>query len=507
MPRGYRAVGRPFGRPSVMLGARSGSVRARCSAWLGALALIAPFEPQGEPGRYVVSWVREDPPRLRVEADLPIEGRELAMDATRPGSTPELDAGGWPALVLDLSAVDEGGTALALERAGDGGWRLAQEHSGRIGLRYEIDYEPLAALDWPAPREACWLEADFFSVVARSIFVTTQAQEESSVSFELRDGWRAVTPWDDLPGSPNAFAVPSAPLLTENLLVFARTAPEVVSAGGLRVLVVSTQAWVGARTEVQRVLEGAIPRLAGCMGSAERGSYLVALLPHPETGGESFRSSFAMTFAATPSRENAGAWGNTIAHEVFHMWNGWGLHGADYASTQWFQEGFTEYAANVALVASGIVTPEAFLAKLAEHVRRSRELSTSLEATGGRKGPPLYSAGALVAFDWDVRIRHATDGTKGLCDFLRALWERTGDGGWPYAWADLEAALAQTAELDWRGFHVDHIAGREPLPLAETFALAGIALRERAGEAPELLFDPAASEEARALWRALTTGS
>lgn len=489
-----------------MLGARSRSRRARRGACLAALALLGPSEPQGEPARYVVSWVREDPPRLRVEASLPIEGRELAMDATRPGLIPELDAGGWPALVADLSAVDEGGSALALERAGDGGWRLAQDHSGRIGLRYEIDYEPLAALDWPAAREACWLEAGFFSVIGRSIFVTTPAQAGSSVSFELRDGWRAVTPWNELPGSPNAFEVPSAPLLTENLLVLTRSAPEVVSAGGLRVFVVPTQAWVGARAEVRRVLEGAIPRLSEFMGSAERGNYLVALLPQRETGGESFRASFALTFAETPSRENAGVWGNTIAHEVFHMWNGWGLRGADYAGSQWFQEGFTEYAANVALVSAGIVTAEEFLGKLAEHVRRSRELATSLEATGGRKGPPLYSAGALVAFDWDVRIRHATGGKRDLWDVLRALWQRTGGGEWPYAWADLEAALAETADFDWSGFRRDHIAGREPLPLEETFALAGIALRERADEAPELTLDTSASDAARGLWRSLTSG-
>lgn len=483
---------------------RFGSVRTRRGPWLVGLALLAPVGPQGEPGRYLVSWVREDPPRLRVETDLPIEGRELAMDTTRPAGIPELDAGGWPALVADLSAVDERGLALAHEDAGDGGWRLAQAHSGRIALRYEVDFEPLAALDWPGAREACWFEQGFFSVIGRSLFVTTPALEGSSVSFAAPDGWRAVTPWNELPGSPHAFAVPSAPLLTENLLVFARSAPEVVSAGGLRVLVAPTQAWNGARSEVRRVLEGTIPRLAGFMGSAERGSYVVALLPQQETGGESFRSGFALTFAATPSRENAALWGNTIAHEVFHQWNGWGLRGADYASSQWFQEGFTEYAANVALVASGITTGEEFLGTLAEHVRKRAQLATSLENTGGRKGPPLYSAGALVAFDWDVRIRHATAGEKSLWDVLRALWERTGGGAWPYEWADLEASLARTAGFDWNGYRSDHIAGREPAPLEETFALAGVRLR--GGETPQLEFDPGASPGARELWRSLTGG-
>lgn len=446
-------------------------------------------------GRYVVSWSDEAWPRLRVEADLPIDGRELAMDTTRPGQIPELDAGGWPALVVGLSARDEVGGELALERAGDGGWRLAGARAGRIELVYEVDYAPLAELDWPAPREACWLEDGFFSLVGRSLFVTTAALEESTVRFELPDGWRAVTPW-------NPQGVPSPQFLRENLLVLSRAAPEQVEVGGLRVLVVPTQRWSGARAQVRGVLEGAIPRLVEFMGSSPGGEYVVALLPQPERGGEAFRSSFALNFDGEPSHANRAIWGNTIAHEVFHAWNGWGLRGADYASSQWFQEGFTEYAANVALVRAGIVTREEFLLTLGEHVRKRAQLSTSLEDTGGRKGPPLYSAGALVAFDWDVRIRHATGGAKSVWDVLRALWERTGGGARPYAWADLEAALRETAQLDWSGYHGDHIAGLEPAPLAESFERAGILVG--AGEPARLELDPGAPSEARSLWQALT---
>jgi predicted metalloprotease with PDZ domain len=462
-----------------------------------ALALFTSFVGSDGAGRYVVSWVRDDPPRLRVEASLPIEGRELSMDTTRPGLIPELDAGGWPALVVGLSARDGRGSELALERAGDGGWRLAQEPSGRIELAYEVDYAPLADMDWPAPREACWLEEGFFSLVGRSLFVTTGALEQSSVRFVLPDGWRAVTPW-------TAEGVPAPQFLTENLLIFSRGSPEQVEAGGLRVLVVPTRRWDGARAQVRGVLQGAIPRLVEFMGSSPGGDYVVALLPQTERGGESFRSSFALNFDGEPGAANRAIWGNTIAHEVFHHWNGWGLRGADYASSQWFQEGFTEYAANVALVAAGITTEAEFLGTLAEHVRKRAQLATALENTGGRKGPPLYSAGALVAFDWDVRIRHATAGEKSLWDVLRALWVRTGGGARPYEWADLEAALAGTVEFDWNGYRRDFLTGGERLPLEETFEMAGVRLRE--GEPPRLEVDRGALPAARELWRDLIGG-
>jgi predicted metalloprotease with PDZ domain len=457
------------------------------------------------PGAYAVEWVRESPPRLAVEAAIPIDGQALEMATTRPGLIPELDAGGWPALVSELRAFDEEGAELDVSSAGPAGWRLARQHAGRVRVLYEVDYSPLAELGWPAPREAAWLEDGYFLLVGRSMFVTTPALGASTVTFALPDGWRAATPWSEQPGSPAQLAVASAAELAENLLVLSQSAPDVVDAGGLRLLVAPSAPWIAARGEVRRVLEAAIPSLVGLLGIEQRSSYLVALLPLAETGGESYRKSFALTFEERPSRANSARWANTIAHEVFHQWNGWGLRGADYTSTQWFQEGFTEYAANVALAAARIVTPDEFLAQLAEHVDNRERLTTSLEDTGGRKGPPLYSAGALVAFTWDVRIRHATQGERNLWDFMRTLWEQTGRGQWPYEWSDLEAALAATAQLDWATFHRAHIAGTEPLALEETFALAGI-LVELDPAGPRLRFDDGASEAARSLWQALVKG-
>ena len=143
----------------------------------------------------------------------------------------------------------------------------------------------------------------------------------------------------------------------------------------------------------------------------------------------------------------------------FHYWNGWRLRGADYPSSQWFQEGFTEYAANLALVSGGLDTPEAFHARLAAHVTKYRKLATPLDAPGTRKGPPLYSGGALVAFIWDTRIREATGGTRGFGDLMRAVMRQTEGGARPYAWADIEGALDSVAPGDWKAFEQRYIHG------------------------------------------------
>src|SRR5262245_9494658 len=440
---------------------------------LSGVAATAPTDPA--PARYRVKVAETASPKLSVTAVLPIDGSALTMASTRPGGIPELDAGGWPALVTRLSVTDAAGRAVEVKSAGTAGWTLARAYTGRLTVDYDVDYAALAARGWPAPREAAFVDESNVVLVGRAIFVTTQQVGASRVTFELPQGSRPVTPWQPRPGSTTEFAVSSAAELVDNLVVVARAAPDTVTAGSFRLLVTPMGPWKAARGEVRRVVGAVIPRLVGLVNDDRPANYLVVLLPIVESGGESYRHSFALTTDDKPSRANSAKWGNLIAHEVFHLWNGWRLVGQDYPSSQWFQEGFTEYAANVSMVAAKLISPEEFLRVLSDHVASSRTLTVSLEAGGSHKGPPLYSAGALVAFSWDALIRQATGGRSSLWTFVSLLDERTGRGERPYTWKDIEAALDATAPLDAASYGRRHIQGSEPLPLAP--ALAGLGLK------------------------------
>jgi predicted metalloprotease with PDZ domain len=455
--------------------------------------------------RYRVRMLQAAPPKLAVTATLPIDGRTLEMGTTRP-VMPELDALGWPALIGNLRVSDAQGRPLPVTRSGPKGWLLDQPHSGPLKVEYEVDYSPLAARAWPAPREAAFADAGHVVVIGRSLFLTTPNAGSSDVTFDLPAGWLPVVPWERRKGAEQAFDAGSSEDLTENFVVLSRSQPDKVTAGGFTLLVTTLGHWEPARPEVRRVLGGVIPRLVGLMGSDEKVSYSVVLLPTLERGGEAFRRSFAMTIDEPPSRVNSAVWGNTIAHEVFHYWNGWGLRGADYAASQWFQEGFTEYAANLSMVNAGLITPDELRKKLADHIGNARKLTTSPEAGGSRKGPPLYSAGALTAFSWDVMIRDSTGGKRNLGDFLRALWSQTERGRRPYEWRDLQAALEATAPLDWNAFYNAHIRGNQPLPLAEILPRAGLRLGRAEDGSPRVEIDSAAPAPAKALWQALVEG-
>jgi predicted metalloprotease with PDZ domain len=462
--------------------------------------------PGPRPASYHVKLLSVAPPKLAVTAELMIDGQDLAMETTRPADIPELDALGWPALISNLRASDAAGRPLAVTGAGKAGWKLAQPHTGRLTVMYEVDSSPLAARGWPAPREAVFADPRNIVMVGRSLFLTTRQVGPATVSFDLPGSWRAVTAWKQRGRSGRDYEVGTARDLVVNLLVFTQAPAEVVTARGFRLRVVPMGHWQPVRAEVRRVLGAVIPRLVDLMGFDERADYLVVLLPMVDSGGEAYRGSFALNVDVPPSRANSAAWGKTLAHEIFHYWNGWRLRGADYATSQWFQEGFTDYAADLSMVASGLDGPDDFARRLTDHVRNYQKLTTSLEAGGSRKGPPLYSGGALVAFSWDVLIRQATDGKRSLGDFLRELWRRTEGGQRPYEWRDLQAALEATAQRDWSAFFAAHIRGSRPLPLAEVLPLAGLRFVQAQDGAARVETDPAAPASAKSLWQALTRG-
>lgn len=429
-----------------------------------------------EPGAasYSVRLTSVSPPRIAVRATVP-GGEALRMSDSRPGDVPELADAGWPALVKNLVATDADGRALTPTPDGARGWFVPRPGRGPYTLAYEVDYAPLAARGWPAWGEAAFADAGQLVVIGRSLFITGAAQGSGTVRFELPEGWHATAPWP-------ARGAASPDDLTENLLAFTRDEPDALAAGGFRLKVVAFGHWREQRREVRRVLGLVVRELVALTGFDGRAEYLAVLMPQADRGAQSFRASFALNHEA-PSAANAGDWANLVAHEVLHYWNGWRLRGASYAATQWFQEGFTEYGANVALLAAGLIGPQQFHDKLAGHVANVRRLATPLDAPGTRKGPPLYSGGALVAFAWDGMLCEATRGRRGYADLMRGLLQRQGTR--PYAWPDILAVLEELAPgAAWAQFHARHIQGTEALPLDAAFARAGLRLSQDAGGAP-----------------------
>ena len=202
-----------------------------------------------------------------------------------------------------------------------------------------------------------------------------------------------------------------------------------------------------------------------------------------------------------------GSWGELLAHEMTHSWNGKyrrpaGLATPDFhkpmdASGLWVYEGLTQYLGYVQAVRSGLIASDEFRDTWAALAQRYNEqpgrswrpvVDTARSVglvrgvggpwSGERRGTDYYTEGALVWLQADCIIRAGTEGKKSLDDFVRRFYGGTTDTPVvkPYETADVVAALGEVLPYDWKGFLYDRIDRVHLDTPTETLARAGFRL-------------------------------
>jgi predicted metalloprotease with PDZ domain len=173
-------------------------------------------------------------------------------------------------------------------------------------------------------------------------------------------------------------------------------------------------------------------------------------------------------------------------------------------------EGVTSYYGEISLLRAGLWTQERYL----EHLQKEIEM---LEGSPARLHISLaqasfdawlqepsqthdkqnawisfYNKGEIVAALLDISLRARTEVT--LDDVMRYLWREYGEGGRGMEEDAFERAVAAVSGDDFSGFFARYVDGIEPLPYAETFALAGVAfdtaVRDRLAIGAKLRTEP-----------------
>jgi predicted metalloprotease with PDZ domain len=204
------------------------------------------------------------------------------------------------------------------------------------------------------------------------------------------------------------------------------------------------------------------------------------------------------------------------SHEYFHLWlvrriRPAAFVGADpgreaYTRQLWLFEGVTSYYDDLALVRTGLVSPDTYL----EMTGRSL---TQFYRTPGRREQTLeeasfdawikfyrpdenspnatvsyYLKGALVALALDLEIRLKTDSARSLDDVLRALWREYGAPGSPgLPEGGFERLAEEVTGVDLEAFFRQALRSTVDPPLGILLAQFGIRTHFRA---PESAGDP-----------------
>ena len=183
-----------------------------------------------------------------------------------------------------------------------------------------------------------------------------------------------------------------------------------------------------------------------------------------------------------------GTWGELLAHEMTHSWNGKfrrpeGLATPDFHKPMdggglWVYEGLTQYLGYVQAARSGFTSPERWRgiwANLArgfdnEPGRAWRPVIDTarsvglLRGAGGpwaadRRGTEYYTEGALVWMEADCIIREGTGGKKSLDDFVKIFYGGITDAPEvrPYGTAEIVKDLKEVYAYDWAKYLHDRI--------------------------------------------------
>ncbi|MBI3607624.1 MAG: M61 family metallopeptidase [Nitrospirae bacterium] len=190
------------------------------------------------------------------------------------------------------------------------------------------------------------------------------------------------------------------------------------------------------------------------------------------------------------------------SHEYFHTWNvkritphvfrPYDLEREAYTRLLWAFEGITSYYDTLALVRSGLISPESYLDLLGQTITR-------LLRSGGRLKQTLeessfdawikfykpdentpnavvsyYTKGALVALALDLTIRRDTRGARSLDDVMRALWERHGKTRVGVPEDGVERLAHEVSGLDLRLFFDRALRSTDELALDELLSHFGI---------------------------------
>ena len=190
------------------------------------------------------------------------------------------------------------------------------------------------------------------------------------------------------------------------------------------------------------------------------------------------------------------------SHEYFHAWNvkrikpaafaPYDLAAENYTRLLWVFEGFTSYYDDLALLRSGVIPVDAYLARLAKSVssvqRGAGRFKQSLTDSSfdawikfyrpDENAPnaivSYYAKGSLVALALDLTLRSGTRGRVSLDDVMQALWRRFGKTGEGVPEDGIREVAESVSGLRLGTFFAAAVEGTADLPLQRLLATVGI---------------------------------
>jgi len=459
--------------------------------------------------RYRVSISEPSSHLLQIEAVLerPGAAAELCFPVWTPGSYLVRE---FARHLEALTACDEEGRPLRVERVDKHRVRVATGDTARLILRYRVYANELTV-------RTCHVDGTHAYLNGAAVFPYAAGRlgEACELTIDPPPGWSVATALSPA-GAP---AQPGAPV-TFTARNYDELCDSPVEIGTHRLLRLTAlgkphdlAVWGRARFDEARLLadvQRIVEELGRLMGGLpyERYLFIVHLVDRRRGGLEHAASTtLSVGRGGFYPREAYEETLSLVAHEFFHLWNVKRLRPAaftpyDYAREQytrllWWFEGATSYYDQLTLVRAGLTAPRRYLKLLGQaltaHERTPGARKMSAEESSflawvkqyrpdentGNSTISYYLKGELVSLALDLALRGQPGKASSLDALLRTLYARHSEGGLPEDGVEraVAAVLGEGAAQEFFDAYVRGVA-----PLAPELERIGLRLCRRAAE-------------------------
>ena len=374
---------------------------------------------------------------------------------------------GFSGFVQNLTARSADGTPVSPHRDG-AVWKLGGPVLLPLTVSYDIDLSFVHSR-WPVGNEQAGYANDRATyVVSKALFLDCKQPGQRAIQFFPNNRWEIATSWK---GAGDTYIATSSDDLLRNVIVFGQFTATTVQAGPFSFQIVAFGATAAQQSAISAGLAATVKQCIRMFPQTPLTHYLVVLIPGAEDDGESFLTSFASTLSVPLVPWERIVWLNTIAHELTHYWIGGLITVGD--DMEWFDEGFTEYYANLSLVRSGGITPDEFVQKMERHLGAYSYFMSSplfsgvsIQGAGKRKGSyrfGIYDAGWTIAWVLDLKIRESSHNRSSLDAVMTSIFLQATQTRAPLTPQQFVTALATFLGPGGDTFVQQFIATRNPI--------------------------------------------
>lgn len=182
-----------------------------------------------------------------------------------------------------------------------------------------------------------------------------------------------------------------------------------------------------------------------------------------------------------------------VSHEFFHIVTPLTIHSNEIhyfdfnapkmSKHLWMYEGVTEYFANLFQINQGLISEEAFYARMSDKIAQAASMNDTmpftkmsaevLQAPYKDQYLNVYNKGALIGMCLDIIIREKSNGQRGILDLMQKLSSEYGSAK-PFNDEELFDKIVSLTYPEVKTFFETYVSGPTPIPYEEFFARVGV---------------------------------